>query len=397
MAEAPWSDCQLLERIQFLVDAAMGEGRRYWLVDDSCMPKKGQHSVGVTRQYCGQIGTQDNCQATVNVSLATQAASAPIDFRLYLLKLWAEDTQLRAGVGVPKHIDFATKPAFALGQTQAAVERGTNGGTVVADAGHGMDGAFREGLEALGFVYSVGMGPTTSVWLPGAGPLPPKRRLGRGRMPKNMQLAPGHEPVSVEALACSLPAQKWSAVCWRQGTNTELSGRLTRVRVCVPSGDHARTERRSEQWLLIELSGDEPEATKYFLLNEPASATLGELVTTAKIRWRIERDYQGLKSEFGLNHYEGRSWRGFHHHARLCIACTHSLPLTNCVTECKKNQPRPSASGLPERLPTTRLGRSADSVMHLNRWLRCAGRLHKQSPRRCHAVPVALGGRKAHP
>ena len=164
-----------------------------------------------------------------------------------------------------------------------------------------------------------------------------------------MVIAPDHERQSVETLALSLPARKWRTVAWREGTNTELSGRFARVRVRAASGDHLRAERRPEPWLLIEWPADEAEPTKYFLSTEPATTSLAELVATAKIRWRIERDCQEMKSEFGLNHYEGRSWRGFHHHGSLCIA-TYAFTVLERLRHParKENLPRPSASAVPE-------------------------------------------------
>ena len=349
VADAPWSDAALLERVEALVDEAMGEAPRYWLVDDSGSPKKGSHSVGVARQYCGQIGKQDNCQVAVSVSLATHDASVPVAWQLYLPEAWATDTERREAVGVPEHIVFRTKAQIALDQIRTRIERGLTPGLVVADAAYGYDIAFREGLDALGLTYSVGVKANTSVWAPGVEPLPPKPWAGRGRRPKNMVVAPGHEPQSVEALARSLPGQKWRTVTWREGTNGDLSGRFARVRVRAASRDHQRVERRAEQWLLIEWPRQEPEPTKYFLSTEAASTTLAELVATAKIRWRIERDYQELKGEFGLNHYEGRSWRGFHHHASLCIA-TYAFTVIERLRHParKKNRARPPAPAVPE-------------------------------------------------
>ena len=247
VAEAPWSDAALLERIEARVDAAMGSDRRYWLVDDSGMPKKGRHSVGVARQYCGQLGKQDNCQVAVSVSLATEAASVPVDYRLYLPELWAEDAERRAAVDVPEDVVFRTKPRIALEQIRERVARGTTLGLVVADSGYGCDVAFREGLDALGLTYSVGIKANTSVWAPGVEPLAPRPWSGKGKHPKNMVVAPGHAPQSVESLARSLPAQKWRTVTWREGTNTELSGRFARVRVRArePRSPTRRATRRA--------------------------------------------------------------------------------------------------------------------------------------------------------
>ena len=349
VADAPWSDAALLERVETLVDEAMGDAPRFWIVDDTGNPKKGRHSVGVTRQYCGQLGKQDNCQVSVSVSLATEAASVPVAWRLYLPEVWAKDAERREAAGVPEDLVFRTKPQIALEQIRERVERGTSPGLVVADSGYGYDIGFREGIEALGLTYSVGIKANTSVWAPGVEPLAPKPWKGRGRRAKNMVLAPGHEPQSVQSLALSLPGQKWRTVTWREGTNAELSGRFARVRVRAASGDAQRAERRAEQWLVIEWPADEPEPTKHFLSSEPESTTLADLVSTIKIRWRIERDYQELKGEFGLNHYEGRGWQGFHHHASLCIA-TYAFTVLERLRRPagKKNRPRPQAPGVPE-------------------------------------------------
>ena len=203
VADAPWSDAALLGRIETRVDEAMGDAPRFWLVDDTSMPKKGRHSVGVARQYCGQLGKQDNCQVAVSVSLATEAGSVPVAYRLYLPESWARDGERRVAAGVPEEVVFRTKLQIALSEIRERVERGTTPGLVVADSGYGSDIAFREGLDELGLTYSVGVKADTLVWAPGVEPLPPKPWSGRGRKPKNMVFVPGHEPVSAEALALS--------------------------------------------------------------------------------------------------------------------------------------------------------------------------------------------------
>ena len=280
----------------------------------------------------------------------TEQASVPIDHRLYLPARWANDAERCRGAGVPEEIEFATKPAIALEQVRAAMARTCQRpAALVADAGYGDVTSFREGLDELGLVYSVGVKPLTSVWAPGVEPLPPKPRSGSGRRATKMVFAPGHEPVTVESLAGSLPAQKWRTISWREGSQATLSGRFARVRVRAAHGDAKRAERRAEQWLIIEWPQADAEPSGYFLSNEPKTATLEELVRTIKIRWRIERDYQEMKSEFGLGHYEGRGWRGFHHHASLCIAtyAFHTLERLAAGSK-KKAAARPAPPGIPE-------------------------------------------------
>ena len=158
------------------------------------------------------------------------------------------------------------------------------------------------------------------VWPPGREPLPPKRYSGKGRpsvVPRRTQL---RQPESVKDLAHALPANAFHTVSWREGTNATLSGRFAAVRVRHAGGHFGKARLHPEQWLLIEWPIDDAEPLKYYLSNLPEDTALNDLVAQAHMRWRIERDYQDLKQELGFGHYEGRGWRGFHHHAMLCIA-----------------------------------------------------------------------------
>ena len=321
VAKSEWSDEAVLARVREWVTPLLGlHNGCYWIIDDTGFPKKGRHSVGVARQYCGQLGKQDNCQVAVSLSLASTQGSVPIAYQLYLPQDWADDPGRGQAAGVPEAQAFATKPAIALEQMRRAIEQGVRTGVVLADAGYGDETAFRDGITATGLLYAVGIRPATTVWAPGTAPLPPKMWLGRGRPPSQLRRAPGHEPVSVKALAMSLPPQAWQAVTWREGTNEALSGRFAALRVRPAHRDYLQTSMRAEEWLLVEWPEGEKEPVKYFLSTAPEYATLAQLVFVAKMRWRIERDYQDLKQEFGLGHYEGRGWRGFHHHATLSIA-----------------------------------------------------------------------------
>jgi SRSO17 transposase len=325
VAKADWSDAALMRRVRewvlpALATHAVDEAGYYWIIDDTGFPKKGKHSVGVARQYCGQLGKQDNCQVAVSLSLATQRGSLPIAYQLYLPKDWADDPVRRHKTGVPTDLMFATKPQIALAQLRQAIASEVPPGVVLADAGYGDETAFREGLTALGLLYAVGVRPATSVWAPGVAPLPPKPWSGMGKPPKLLRRAPGHEPVSVKSLALDLPEAAYQLVTWREGSNVALQSRFAAVRVRAAHRDDERSEQRPEEWLLIEWPKEDAEPLKYFLSTAPAEATLEQLVFVTKMRWRIERDYQDLKQEFGLGHYEGRGWRGFHHHATLSIA-----------------------------------------------------------------------------
>lgn len=321
VANSEWSDATVMAGVREWVMPLLGlDSGCYWIIDDTGFPKKGKHSVGVARQYCGQLGKQDNCQVAVSLSLASAQGSIPIAYQLYLPKDWAADPVRRSSAGVPEGIVFATKPQIALAQMRQASVSGVPMGVVLADAGYGDETAFRDGITALGMLYAVGIRPATTVWAPGTAPLPPKAWSGRGIRPTKLRRETGNEPVTVKALACALPASAWRTVTWREGSNTELSGRFTALRVHPAHRDYLGVEMRAQEWLLIEWPEGQAEPAKYFLTTAPNDATLEQMVLVTKTRWRIERDYQDLKQDFGLGHYEGRGWRGFHHHATLSIA-----------------------------------------------------------------------------
>jgi len=322
VADAPWDDAAVLAAVrEYGLPVLETHGPiEAWIVDDTGLPKKGRHSVGVARQWCGQRGKQDNCQVAVSLSVANHTASLPIAYQLYLPEEWAADPERRERAGVPEPIVFQTKPQIALEQIRGALAAGVPRGVVLADAGHGTDTAFRDTLTAWGLPYAVGIAESTTVWPAGTGPLPPPPYAGHGRPATRLRRDATHQPVAVQQLALDLPRTAYRAVTWREGTRGELRSRFARVRVRAAHRDHERREPRGEEWLLIEWPVGEPEPTKYWLATLPARVALRRLVDLAKLRWRVERDYQELKQELGLGHYEGRGWRGFHHHATLCLA-----------------------------------------------------------------------------
>jgi SRSO17 transposase len=321
VAKADWSDEQMLRRVCQWVVPKMDFGQGgWWIIDDTGFPKKGRHSVGVARQYCGVLGKQDNCQVAVSVSLASAQGSLPVAWRLYLPQDWADDGERRRKAGVPEQVRFATKTEIALGQLRQLLQEGAPHHGVLADAGYGVDTAFRQALTDMGLTYVVGITSSVVVWPPGIEPLPPLPYNGNGRPPIMPRRTPDRQPLSVKALAQSLPAKAFRTVSWREGTNQTLSDRFAAVRVRHAGGNSGKARLRPEQWLLIEWPQAQDEPTKYFLATLPATTSLQDLVSAAHQRWRIERDYQDLKQDFGLGHYEGRGWRGFHHHAALCIA-----------------------------------------------------------------------------
>jgi SRSO17 transposase len=322
IGEGGWSDERVLVKVRELVLPRIERHGpiEAWIIDDTSFPKQGRHSVGVARQYCGQLGKEDNCQVAVSLSLANSHASLPVAYRLYLPQEWTQDRARLRKAGVPADISFKTKHEIALDQLRWACSAGLPRGVVLMDAGYGNNSDFRSQINALGLEYVVGIQSNTTVWPPGTGPLPAKEWSGRGRPPKRLQRDAEHWPVSVKELAFSLARRAWRAIEWREGSAKTLSSRFARVRVRVARRDFKRCESRAEEWLLIEWPEGEKEPTKYWLSTLSKNITFSRMVYLAKLRWRIERDYQDLKQEVGLGHFEGRGWRGFHHHATLCIA-----------------------------------------------------------------------------
>ena len=322
VADAPWSDEFLLGCVRDYVLPAMTKASPIvaWIVDDTGLPKKGTHSVGVARQYCGQTGKQDNCQVAVSLSVATWAASLPIAYRLYLPEAWANDAERRQRAGIPKQVLFQTKLEIALDQIRQALSDGIAQGTVMADPAYGNDTGFRQAVAGLKLSYVLGVQSTTTIWPPGTEPLSAPRYSGRGRPASRLRRDPEHAPVSAKQLALNLSAKAWKTVTWREGTRHPLRSRFAAVRVRAAHRDHKLHQPREREWLLIEWPVGEAEPTKYWMSNLAENSRLRDLVALGKQRWIIERDYQELKQELGLGHFEGRGWRGFHHHATLCIA-----------------------------------------------------------------------------
>jgi len=322
VAKAPWSEEALLRQVRNEVLPTIEKHGpvKAWIIDDTGFPKQGVHSVGVTRQYCGQLGKQDNCQVAVSLSLANDHASLPIAFRLYLPEDWAKDPLRRAKTGVPPKVGFKTKPQIALDQIRTAKAEGVPEGVVIADAGYGINTAFRTELTKMGLSYVVGVQSSARLWPPGQEPSPPKQWSGQGRPPTLLRRDEQHQPASAKQLAMSLPVNTWQEIAWREGTNEMLRSRFAAVRVRPAHRDYWRATPHPEEWLLVEWPEGEEAPTKYWLSTLSSDTMLAELVECAKLRWRIERDYQELKQELGLDHYEGRGWLGFHHHMALCVA-----------------------------------------------------------------------------
>ena len=233
IADAPWDPTAVLRVARDWVLAPMVRHGPVgaWIVDDTAFPKKGQHSVGVARQYCGVLGKQDNCQVAVSVSVANEAVSLPVAYQLYLPESWASDRKRRRAAGVPDHIPFQPKWQMALEPIRTVQAEGVPPAPVLADAGYGDTTAFREALTTAGLAYIVGVKKETTAWPPGEAPRPPKRWTGHGRPPTLVRRTATHTPQSLKQLAGALPTTAWRTVTWREGTRGPMRSRFARLRV----------------------------------------------------------------------------------------------------------------------------------------------------------------------
>jgi SRSO17 transposase len=349
VAKAPWEDQAVLSAAR---DYALSQLERHapvaaWIVDDTGIPKKGKHSVGVARQYCGALGKQDNCQIAVTVSLANSTMSVPCAWRLYLPEKWAADRKRRKAADIPCEVRFQKKWQIALEEIDRLVADDLPRAPVVADAGYGSATEFRDGVVARGFSYAVGIMKETTVWSAGSGPLTPAQWGARSPTAKRLRRSPHQRPLSVLEVARQLTESAWKLLRWREGTRGTMQSRFAFARVRPAHRDHLRSTPRAEEWLVIEWPKGESEPTKYWLSTAPVTAPAEDLIRLIKLRWRIERDYEEMKDELGLDHYEGRGWRGFHHHGVLCMAAYAFL----AAERARLSPPEPLAFLRAPRLP----------------------------------------------
>jgi len=307
LTESAWSDADVrlaAARYALTHMASDAEPVEAWILDDTGFLKQGTHSVGVQRQYTGSAGKVTNCQLGVSLSLATRSDHLPVDFELYLPEAWTADAARRREAHVPDDIVFKTKPQLALDMVAGALACGLPRGVVLADCGYGASADFRLGLQRLGLRYSVGISPATTVF-------ELHHVVNRG----------GHA-ISVRDFAQKLDAAgAFTHFSWRDGTRKPLAARFTARRVTPCAESRRPLEDRPPLWLIIEWRDGEAEPANYFLSNLPDDTPFEELVRLTMQRWRTERAYEDLKGELGLDHYEGRSYPGWHHHISVALAC----------------------------------------------------------------------------
>lgn len=307
VANARWSD-EAVRRVAatHAVDAITKHGEvEAWIVDDTGMLKQGKHSVGVHRQYTGSAGKVTNCQVAVTLSVATAESHAPIDIELYMPRAWTDNAERRRGARVPDKLEFKTKPQLALDMMRRAVKAKVPEGVVLTDSAYGTSVAFRDGIRELGLHFAVGVDPQSSVWLVDA------------------EGARSEGAASVRDVASALDELgEFRRCAWRQGTKEELSARFAARRVVPAFDDPSRAaDQREELWLLIEWRDGEAEPANYFLASLPKRWTKKQLIRIVMQRWRTERIYEDMKGELGFDHYEGRSFQGWHHHVTVVLCC----------------------------------------------------------------------------
>ena len=324
---ATWSDADVLARLARKLDKEL-PGIEAFVIDDTGFAKKGEHSVGVQRQYSGTLGRVDNCQVAVSLHLAGEQGSGMIGYRLFLPESWTTDRARRARAGVPDDISSATKGSLALAQLDAALAAGVRRHVVLADAGYGDSTEFREALTQRNLHYVVAVNGEPIVWPPGSNPqIPPKPRGMTGR-PRASHRDDKHPPITLKLL---VPTLRFRTVKWREGSRGWQGGRFAAVRIRTAHGHKKGTAPGAEQWLLCQETGNARAPYTQWFSTLPATTSIATLVRFAKLRWRVERDYQELKGELGLDHFEGRTWRGFHHHATLCAVAHGFLALRRAL------------------------------------------------------------------
>jgi SRSO17 transposase len=324
ITDSPWDDEPVRRRLARRMTAEIEpEG---WIVDDTGLPKDGRFSPGVAHQYCGALGKTANCQVLVSVNAASDRASCPLGWRLFVPQSWDQDEKRRRRARIPEEIRHVPKWQLALQIIDQLLEWGLPRRVVQADGGYGDITAFRVGLDERDLEYVVQVkGGQTSAQPADAVPVTPEYH-GRGRPPVPRY---PENPSSVRDLVLAAGREQVETVGWREGDRGPLASQFIALRV-RPANDAQRDEDGvlPERWLLAEWPDEKDEPVKYWLSNLPAETPIVTLVGLAKLRWRVEHDYRELKQCLGLDHYEGRTFCGLHHHL-TCVTVAHAF-LTCC-------------------------------------------------------------------
>ncbi|PYG59947.1 IS701 family transposase [Rhizobium sp. UGM030330-04] len=318
ISDGLWDAAPLEAELALQANSIVGASNAFLVIDDTGLPKKGDHSVGVAPQYASMLGKRANCQTLVSVTLARDEVPVPVGLRLFLPESWTSDTERMAKAGVPDAMQTSrTKPEIALAEIDRLIVTGVRFGTVLADAGYGLSAAFRQGLSGRGLTWAVGIPKHQKVYPHDVALIFPISGHGRPRK----HPIPDILSVAAETI---LTHASWKKVSWRRGTKGRLTARFAALRVRIADGTPQRILDKGQQhmpgeeaWLVGEWrSNDE---RKYYLSNLPADATLKALAAAIKARWVCEQAHQQMKEELGLDHFEGRSWQGLHRHALMTM------------------------------------------------------------------------------
>jgi SRSO17 transposase len=329
VAASQWSEQGLMARFAAKVDHEL-PGLDVFVLDDTGFGKQGKHSVGVARQYSGTFGGTANGQVATSLHVAGTRGSAMVGMRLYLPKEWTDDRRRCRAAGVPDDVGFKTKWEIALDLIDQTVAAGFPKRPVLADAGYGAITTFRDELTRRGLTYVVGVAQNHLIWPPGTKLKPPKPPTGRAGRPATRWHGGATQPIRLSALVGDVPRTQYKTVSWREGTRGRMSSKFLAYRV-HPAEKHTQgRDPGDELWLLCEWQACDA-GPQFYFSTLPAATSLKDLVRFTKLRWRVERDYQDLKGEVGLDHFEGRTWRGFHRHAALCAIAHGFLALRRAL------------------------------------------------------------------
>jgi SRSO17 transposase len=324
LADSPWDpgvvDRAVAERVCAVIEPAA------WVLDDTGIPKDGKHSPGVKRQYSGTLGKIGNCQIAVSLHAVSAKGTVPLGFRLYLPEDWCQDPVRRREAKIPADVEFQTKPALGSELVAQAAGWKIRRAPVLGDQAYGNDAKLRTRLHADGIDYVLSVGPECDVFDPGTVFAVPARKPGsRGRAPSALRT--DSEPQSIAELVAGLDPDAFQAVAFRDSDGRQLVSRFAFVRVIAAHPVCRDRQVPREEWLIVEWPEDKDEPTDYWLSNLPLDTEPERLARLARLRWMIELDYKQLKGELGLDHYEGRSYPGFHHHCTLVTAAHGFLTL----------------------------------------------------------------------
>lgn len=318
ISDGIWDASPLETELAVQADRIVGASDAFLVVDDTGLPKKGDHSVGVAPQYASMLGKRANCQTLVSLTLAHDEVPVPVGLRLFLPESWTSNQDRMVKAGVPEEMRISrTKPTIALDEIDRLIAAGVRFGTVLADAGYGLSAAFRQGLSARGLTWAVGIPKHQTVYPHDVALIFPVSGHGRPRkhsIPDTLSMA-------AETI---LEASSWKTVSWRRGTKGRLTARFAALRIRIADGSPQRILDKGQQhmpgeeaWLVGEWRSNGER--KYYLSNLPAEATLKQLAAAIKARWVCEQAHQQMKEELGLDHFEGRSWQGLHRHALMTM------------------------------------------------------------------------------